>query len=65
LLNKKCIFEHCREVPTIKNLLIDIIFVKNFFLLTFSELPSIVLFQYFTKMLCSIVVGKPSLRVEH
>jgi hypothetical protein len=30
LLSKKCIFEHYREVPTIKNILIDIIFVMNF-----------------------------------
>ncbi len=43
LLNKKCIFECYREVLTIKNLLIDRIFVMNFFLVTFSELPSIVL----------------------
>ncbi len=54
LMNKKCIFEHYREVLTIKNLLIGIIFVKNFFLLTFSEVPSVVLCQYYTKMRCSI-----------
>jgi hypothetical protein len=30
-LNKKCIFEHYREVKTRKSLLIDIIFAMNFF----------------------------------
>ncbi len=30
-LNKKCIFEHCRDVRTIKNILIDTIFVMKMF----------------------------------
>ncbi len=39
-IEQKCIFEHYREVQTIKNLLNVIIFAMNF-LVTFSELPSI------------------------
>jgi hypothetical protein len=38
---EKCIFERYREVQTIKNLLT--ILSWNFFLITFSELPAIVL----------------------
>ncbi len=40
-IEQKCIFEHKREVQTIKNILIVIIFVMNFFVVTFSELPPI------------------------
>ncbi len=53
-MNNKCISEHHRDVLTITKLLIDIIFVKILFLGAFSELPSIVLCQYYTKMRCSI-----------
>jgi hypothetical protein len=42
-VEQKYIFEHNKEVQTIKNVLIDIIFVINFILVTFSELPSIFL----------------------
>jgi hypothetical protein len=47
-LNKKCIFEHYRDVLTITNLLINIISVMIFFLVTFSELIPIVLCYYYT-----------------
>jgi len=44
---QKWFFEHYRQVQTIKNILIGIIFVVAiFFLLTVLELPSIGLCQY-------------------
>jgi len=47
---KKRIFEHYREVQIRKSLWIDIIFAIIFFLMTFSELPSIGLCWYYTKV---------------
>jgi len=50
-------FELYRRVQTMRNLLIDIIFVmKIFFWWPFLGLPPVGLCQYYTKMRCSIIV---------
>jgi hypothetical protein len=54
-IKQKMYFEHYREVQSIKSLIIDIIFLINFFLITFSELPPLDLCYQYTKMCCSIV----------